>query len=189
MDEKINSNESEEIQAEVTVKTNHLNLIFAVVIVAIMGTVFVFLAFFSNSSPTETIEKKQVQTDVDVTQEITPSPSIVSNSVPNITSSDSFGFYFHDPKTKLALYTNTDNLCEGECLNSWSPFIAYPNEIPETDGVFADGIFSVVPVEGTEDYQHAWNGSGLYTYVEDKKAGDMFGLGIDSWEVAHPFNE
>ncbi len=64
--------------------------------------------------------------------------------------------------------------CVAECSASWRPFAAAPEAQP-------GGHWSIVTRDdGTR--QWAYKGYALYTFVGDKKPGDL--LGLDTWDVA-----
>jgi len=78
--------------------------------------------------------------------------------------------------TGKTLYTREDNVCAGKCLKTWRPFLA-----PWAAGDRGD--WSVVTRADDGSKQWAWRGHSLYTYVEDNKAGNYNGDGIDGWRA------
>jgi predicted lipoprotein with Yx(FWY)xxD motif len=83
-----------------------------------------------------------------------------------------------------ALYTfDTDTVgksnCTGECAVNWPPLLAPADA---TGG----GDWSVVTRDdGTR--QWAYKGKPLYTWLNDKQAGDVTGDGVnDTWHLAKP---
>ena len=63
--------------------------------------------------------------------------------------------------------------CEAECLNTWRP-------LPVAKGAQPSWRWTILTREdGTK--QWAYNGYALYTFVGDKKAGDL--LGANTWDI------
>ncbi|MGE8497411.1 MAG: hypothetical protein ACN6O6_07850 [Pseudomonas sp.] len=69
--------------------------------------------------------------------------------------------------------------CSGQCAQNWPPLMAEA-------GAKASGEWSLVKRDdGTQ--QWAYDGKPLYTFINDKKAGDMTGDGkMGVWHVAKP---
>ena len=71
------------------------------------------------------------------------------------------------------------SMCNDECAKNWPPLAAKAGEKAEgkwTQVKRADGSM-----------QWAYDGKPLYTFVKDKKGGDMTGDGMkDVWHVAKP---
>ncbi|AOE88193.1 hypothetical protein [Pseudomonas sp. TCU-HL1] len=69
--------------------------------------------------------------------------------------------------------------CNGQCAQNWPPLMAEA-------GAKADGEWSVV-TRDDGSMQWAYDGKPLYTFVMDKKAGDVTGDGkMGVWHVAKP---
>lgn len=68
--------------------------------------------------------------------------------------------------------------CYDQCATAWPPFMA-------AEGAMAEGEWTLV--ERTDgSMQWAYDGKPLYTFIEDKAAGDMTGEGKGgTWHVAH----
>jgi len=67
--------------------------------------------------------------------------------------------------------------CYDKCAKAWPPFMAAADAKPEGEWTIIDRT------DGTK--QWAYDGKPLYTYVEDKKPGDMTGEGKGGvWHVA-----
>ncbi len=64
--------------------------------------------------------------------------------------------------------------CEAECLKAWRPLAAPTNAQPSWHWTI------LTREDGTR--QWAYRGHALYTYVEDKKPGDL--MGLNSWDIA-----
>ncbi len=72
------------------------------------------------------------------------------------------------------------SMCNGECAKNWPPLMVKANDEP------AKGKWSVV-MRDDGAKQWAYDGKPLYTFIKDKKAGDMTGDGMkDVWHVAKP---
>ena len=82
----------------------------------------------------------------------------------------------------MTLYTfdkdeaNKSN-CYDKCATNWPPFMAAAD-------AKAEGEWTIVErTDGSKMW--AYEGKPLYTYIKDKKAGDMTGEGVgDVWHVA-----
>lgn len=71
------------------------------------------------------------------------------------------------------------SMCNGECAKNWPPLMA-------AGGEKAEGKWTQVKRDDGS-LQWAYDGKPLYTFVKDKKAGDMTGDGMkDVWHVAKP---
>jgi predicted lipoprotein with Yx(FWY)xxD motif len=70
------------------------------------------------------------------------------------------------------------SMCNDDCAKNWPPMMA-------PAGATADGKWSVIKRDdGTSQY--AYDGKPLYTFVKDKKPGDMTGDKMkDVWHVVH----
>ena len=69
--------------------------------------------------------------------------------------------------------------CYDKCAVAWPPLMAAADAKPEGDWTIVDRT------DGTRMW--AYDGKPLYTYVDDKKAGDMTGEGKGGvWHVAKP---
>jgi predicted lipoprotein with Yx(FWY)xxD motif len=70
------------------------------------------------------------------------------------------------------------SMCNDECAKNWPPMMA-------PAGAKAEGKWSVIKRDdGT--MQYAYDGKPLYTFVKDKKPGDMTGDKMkDVWHVVH----
>ncbi len=80
-----------------------------------------------------------------------------------------------DPTGKT-LYTRDNNTCMGNCLHYWKPYVA-PWAASDK------GDWSVVTRADDGTKQWAWRGRPLYTFVEDNKAGNYNGDGVDQWRA------
>ncbi|KII30462.1 hypothetical protein NL64_17460 [Pseudomonas fluorescens] len=70
------------------------------------------------------------------------------------------------------------SMCNDECAKNWPPMMA-------PAGATTSGKWSVIKRDdGTSQY--AYDGKPLYTFVKDKKPGDMVGDNMkDVWHVMH----
>ena len=84
----------------------------------------------------------------------------------------------------MTLYTydkdsDGKSACNGQCAQNWPPLMAEA-------GAKADGEWSVVKRDDGS-MQWAYDGKPVYTFVMDKKAGDVTGDGkMGVWHVAKP---
>ncbi|MBC3411139.1 hypothetical protein HU720_07465 [Pseudomonas sp. SWRI51] len=84
----------------------------------------------------------------------------------------------------MALYTfdkdtGGKSMCNDACASNWPPLKA-------SAGDKAEGKWTQIKRDDGS-MQWAYNGKPLYTFVKDKKAGDMTGDGMkDVWHVAKP---
>src|SRR5947209_2716514 len=74
-----------------------------------------------------------------------------------------------DPKGK--------STCSGECAKFWPPRLVpsgrtVPAKLPGVPGTFG----TITRTDGTRE--PTYDGAPLYTFLEDKKAGDMIGQGL-----------
>ena len=71
------------------------------------------------------------------------------------------------------------SMCNGECAKNWPPLMVKGDEK-------ADGKWTQIKRDDGS-MQWAYDGKPLYTFIKDKKAGDMTGDGMkDVWHVAKP---
>ena len=84
----------------------------------------------------------------------------------------------------MTLYTTSqdranESTCYGGCAKNWPPIIA-------SQGAVAEGDFSIIQ-RNDGAMQWAFKDKPLYTWVNDRKPGDMTGDGIGGiWRVAKP---
>ncbi|WP_448625950.1 COG4315 family predicted lipoprotein [Geodermatophilus sp. URMC 64] len=73
--------------------------------------------------------------------------------------------------------------CSGQCLANWPPVTA-DSDSPEVDGVTGT-VGTITRDDGTT--QVTLNGLPLYTWVKDRKPGDVTGQGVQGvWWVVAP---
>ncbi len=71
------------------------------------------------------------------------------------------------------------SMCSGGCAKNWPPLMVKAGEKAEGEWT------QIKRDDGT--MQWAYDGKPVYTFINDKKAGDMFGDGMkDVWHVAKP---
>ncbi|QHG67867.1 COG4315 family predicted lipoprotein [Pseudomonas putida] len=71
------------------------------------------------------------------------------------------------------------SMCNGDCATNWPPLMVMGGEK-------AEGKWTQIKRDDGK-MQWAYDGKPLYTFVKDKKAGDMTGDGMkDVWHVAKP---
>lgn len=82
----------------------------------------------------------------------------------------------------MSLYTfNKDvvagkSMCNGECATEWPP-------LPVADNATASGDWTIV-IRDDGSKMWAFKGHPLYTFLDDKKAGDVTGDNKDGFKVA-----
>ena len=74
------------------------------------------------------------------------------------------------------LDANGKSACEGQCSSTWRPLLA-------SMIAASNGDWSIV-TRGDKSRQWAFKGKPLYTYVDDRDAGDYGGNGRPNWKVA-----
>ena len=86
---------------------------------------------------------------------------------------------------EMTLYTFAQDsggksMCNDKCAANWPPLMAEENDKPM-------GKWTVI-TRDDDKKQWAYNGKPLYTFVMDKKAGDVTGDGKmnGAWKVAKP---
>ncbi len=91
----------------------------------------------------------------------------------------------------LTLYTFTQDkknqsTCTGQCAKFWPPLLAGSGNTAPTAVAGFSGAFGLAAQAGGK--QITYNGSPLYTFVKDKKPGDVFGQGAGGtwWMVLAP---
>ncbi|WP_406820402.1 hypothetical protein ACJA3S_25465 [Pseudomonas sp. KnCO4] len=76
--------------------------------------------------------------------------------------------------------TGGKSMCNDGCASNWPPLMVKATDEP------AEGKWTVV-MRDDGSKQWAYDGKPLYTFIKDKKAGDMTGDGVkDVWHVAKP---
>jgi predicted lipoprotein with Yx(FWY)xxD motif len=70
--------------------------------------------------------------------------------------------------------------CNGKCASNWPPLAA-------AAGTAAEGAYSVIKRDDGS-MQWAYKGKPLYTWIKDKKPGDITGDGVlnGAWHIAQP---
>ncbi|GAB2823121.1 hypothetical protein [Lentzea nigeriaca] len=96
-----------------------------------------------------------------------------------VTDADGLPLYRFDKDTPKPSKSN----CEGECLKAWKPVLA--DKTPMATGVDPISMGVLTRPDGTKQLTIA--GFPMYTYAEDKAAGDMKGQGKGgTWWVVAP---
>lgn len=73
--------------------------------------------------------------------------------------------------------------CTGQCLAAWPPILS-PTQEATVDGVSGD-VGTITTPDGK--FQVTVNGLPLYTFAQDKKAGDVLGQGVNNvWFAIDP---
>jgi predicted lipoprotein with Yx(FWY)xxD motif len=76
--------------------------------------------------------------------------------------------------------------CTGGCAKFWPPLLLVSGTTAPTTMPGISGVFSVAPLAGGAK-QLAYQGAPLYTFANDKQAGDMKGQGVGGlWWIAAP---
>ncbi len=94
-----------------------------------------------------------------------------------ITNSEGFTLYFFTPDVA------SPTICEGECATVWPPY--YKENPSLGTGLNAKDFAVVTRPDGKKNT--TYKGWPLYTFIEDKKAGDTKGEKLENaWFVAKP---
>jgi predicted lipoprotein with Yx(FWY)xxD motif len=97
---------------------------------------------------------------------------------------DGAGGKIYTDQNGMTLYTfDKDSAgksnCDGDCAAKWPPFMAVADAAPEGDWTIVERT------DGSKMW--AYDGKPLYTWVNDKAAGDTTGDGVGGvWHVARP---
>ena len=103
--------------------------------------------------------------------------------MPTMSAKSTAGAVLTDQKG-MTLYTYDEDTpgnvdCTGMCASAWPPLYAQADAAPS-------GHFSVV-TRPNGSKQWAKDGKPLYTYEDDKKAGDIKGDGLEgAWHIVRP---
>lgn len=127
-------------------------------------------------------------------KQATPDSFFFTTNGPLGVASDANGQYLTD-KTGFTLYTNTQDertdgkivpSCNLSCEGNWLPYLLGPTEA--APGKSTDSLLSKLNLFTRADtrIQYALGTKPLYRYVNDKRPGDMTGIGISTWVVARP---
>lgn len=89
----------------------------------------------------------------------------------------------------LTLYTHTgdtatSSTCTGGCASAWPP-LAVPAGANATGGTGVTGTFATL-TRDDGSLQVTYNGLPLYGWMNDAKAGDTTGQGVNGFTVAKP---
>lgn len=77
----------------------------------------------------------------------------------------------------FALDTKGKSACSGTCAKFWPPRTVSKNANPPTKVAGIPGTFGVI-MRSDGKHQLTYDGAPLYTFLEDKKPGDINGQGI-----------
>lgn len=100
-------------------------------------------------------------------------------SLLGVTVDKHIGTYFRHPETDKTLYVRKEGRCTGDCLDTWTPYLA-----EEAKTV---GNLSTTPRADSGELQYVWAGKPLYTFERDEELGDVLGSGHDQvWQIARP---
>ena len=128
---------------------------------------------------------KQPAMPVAVAPTATPmmSPSGAMMSVTKMMT-DSKGVSYMTDENGMTLYTYSKDTtgvsnCTGVCIQNWPAY--GPKTAPSPADLPAD-VTVITRSDGT--LQYAWKGMPLYTFVGDKKAGDVTGDGVNGFALA-----
>lgn len=107
-------------------------------------------------------------------------------TAPATVATSSAGKIWVDP-SGMTLYTfgkdkkgEKTSACTGQCIAEWPPLVA-------PAGAKASGkwtLVGVVDAKGKSEKMWAYDGHPLYTFLDDKKAGDVTGDGKDGFHLA-----
>jgi predicted lipoprotein with Yx(FWY)xxD motif len=118
----------------------------------------------------------------------TAQPASSTSSTVKMESNSTYGSILVDSAGK-ALYTYGPDkghggqaTCTGSCLQEWPPLVV-PSGTEPTGGTGVSGTLSAVK-QSNGTYQVTYNGSPLYTFVEDNSPGQVTGNGVEDFSVA-----
>ena len=107
-------------------------------------------------------------------------------TAPAMTATSSAGKIWVDPNG-MTLYTfdkdkkgEKASACTGGCIKEWPPLVAPADA--KASGEWT--VLAVVDASGKSEKMWAYDGQPLYTFLDDKKAGDVTGDGQDGFHVA-----
>ena len=149
--------------------------------VAVAAVAAFALAACSSSSKPASSSTNPTTTTVGETTTAAPAPS---GPTTVSLASTKLGQVLVDSKG-MTLYLDENDkpgkpACTGSCLTAWPP-LAAPASATYGAGLDASKFSTVTASDGTK--QLAVNGSPLYTWMNDKKAGDVTGQGIAGFYV------
>lgn len=106
-----------------------------------------------------------------------------------IQEKEGVGKYFTDTEGMTLYWFKKDttgvSACEGPCVEKWPIF--YRDSVKAPDGVKAEDFGTITRGDGKK--QTTFRGFPLYYWVNDKKAGDTSGQGVNNvWYVVDPGN-
>ncbi len=130
--------------------------------------------FADSSAQVALVVKHYMPSDVQITKAITHGPVMTTASGLTVYTEGQYKLQYGGRSTRDGYYLPYDNAktvgirgCEGECLETWHPVVAPADAQPR-------GFWEIaIRPEGTK--QWVYKGAALYTYVDDKKLGDMKG--------------
>ena len=101
-----------------------------------------------------------------------------------LTTAQGMTLYVYAPDKK------NKSMCYGECAEYWPPMIVAPGVKPPAALPGVAGAFGVT-MRTNGKHQLTYNGAPLYTFIKDKKPGQMAGQGLDVaggywWAVVTP---
>ncbi|GLX68330.1 plastocyanin/azurin family copper-binding protein [Paenibacillus glycanilyticus] len=102
-------------------------------------------------------------------------------------SHQELGTYLTDDKGMTLYYFTKDaeniNACQGQCLVNWPTFSSDELQIPAF--LNKSDFSSITRADGTK--QWAYKGYPLYSFIQDKQAGDVLGQNVNKvWFVINP---
>ncbi len=107
-------------------------------------------------------------------------------TTPATVATSSAGKIWVDPNG-MTLYTfdkdkggEKTSACTGGCIKEWPPLVAPADA--KASGEWT--VLAVVDASGKSEKMWAYDGHPLYTFLDDKKAGDVTGDGQDGFHVA-----
>ena len=112
---------------------------------------------------------------------MSPSGAMMSISKMMTTSK---GVSYMTNENGMALYTSSKDTagvsnCSGVCITNWP---AYGPKTAPSPAELPTGVTVLTRSDGT--LQYVWKGMPLYTYLGDKKAGDVTGVGVGGFSLA-----
>lgn len=107
-------------------------------------------------------------------------PAVAEFIAPAMMGTTTMGEAWVDAKG-MTLYTfekdeGEKSMCNDECATEWPPLAV-------AEGSVADGEWTII-TRDDKSLMWAYEGHPLYTFVDDKKAGDVTGDNVDGFHLA-----
>ena len=157
---------------------SEFELTFVLILIGLLG--IAFLALYVGYGDSIKKRLSLVESQVDGVVEVINPDDVVGRDPDalGLRIDVNIGKFFTHPDTEATLYV-TSGECSGECLNAWIPYIS-------NGKIESGGDLTAIKRSDTKEYQYAWKGQLLYTYVNDS-GRSMLGDGTGGvWSIARP---